>query len=211
MRGTGADRLVDYVADEAAAAISRLMREGKVKQGLKAAKKLLSLKRRSGVGEGDDETLPLLSEPVGRLSDWAYEQAIKTMLPPTIELWAPTRKRTPNRTGPTRSEFIASQAHVLVATDFFCVDTVALRRFHVLFFIEVHSRRVHLAAITTNPNRTWTAQAARNLLMGYDNALRFVVRDGAGQFSRAFDDVFAAIGGSVITTPTGRSTSQRVR
>ena len=82
---------LDYVADEAAAAISRLMREGKVKQGLKAAKKLLSLKRRSGAGEGDDETLPLLSEPVGRLSDWAYEQAIKTMLPPTIELWAPTR------------------------------------------------------------------------------------------------------------------------
>ena len=78
-----------------------------------------------------------------------------------------------------------------------------LRRLHVLFFIEVHSRRVHLAAITTNPNRTWTAQAARNLLMGYDNALRFVVRDGAGQFSRASDDVFAAIGGSVITTPPG--------
>ena len=43
-------------------------------------------------------------------------------------------------------------------TDFFCVDTVALRRFHVLFFIEVHSRRVHLAAITTNPTATWTAQ-----------------------------------------------------
>ena len=64
----------------------------------------------------------------------------------------------------------------------------------------MHSRRVHLA-ITTNPTGTWTAQGARNLLMGYDNALRFVVRDGAGQFSRAFDDVFAAIGGSVITTP----------
>ena len=114
----------------------------------------------------------------------------------------PGRKPAPNRTGPTRSEFIASQAHVLVATDFLCVDPDTLRRFHVLFFIEVHSRRVHLAAITTNPCGTWTAQAARNLLMGYDNALRFVVRDGAGQFSRAFD-VFTAIGGSVITTPPG--------
>ena len=113
------------------------------------------------------------------------------------------RKPTPNRAGPTRSEFIASQAHVLVATDLFCVDTVALRRFHVLFFIEVHSRRVHLAAITTNPAGAWTAQAARNLLMGYDNALRCVVRDGAGQSSRAFDDVFAAIGEPVITTAPG--------
>ena len=39
------------------------------------------------------------------------------------------RERTPNRTGPSWSEFIASQAHALVATDFFCVDTVTLRRF----------------------------------------------------------------------------------
>ena len=113
------------------------------------------------------------------------------------------RKPTPNRTGPSWSEFITSQAHALAATDFFCVDTVTLRRFHVLFFIEAHSRRVHLAGITTNPTGTWTAQAARNLLMGYDKALRFVVRDGAGQFSRTFDDVFAAIGASVITTPPG--------
>ena len=49
----------------------------------------------------------------------------------------------------------------------------------------------------------WTVEAARNLRKGYDKALRFVVRDGAGQFSRTFDDVFAAIGGSVITTPPG--------
>ena len=76
---------LDYVADEAAAAISRLMREGKVKQGLKAAKKLLSLKPRSGADEGDDETLTLLPEPVGRLSDWAYEQAVKKMLPDLVD------------------------------------------------------------------------------------------------------------------------------
>ncbi len=76
---------LDYVADEAAAAISRLMREDKVKQGLKAAKKLLSLKRRSDDGEGDDETLPMLPRPVGRLSDWAYEQAIKKMLPDLVD------------------------------------------------------------------------------------------------------------------------------
>ena len=61
------------------------------------------------------------------------------------------REPTPSRTGPSWSEFIASQAHALVATDFFCVDTVTLRRFHVLFFIEVDTRRVHLAGITTNP------------------------------------------------------------
>ncbi len=113
------------------------------------------------------------------------------------------REPTPNRTGPTWSEFITSQAHALVATDFFCVDTVTLRRFHVLFFIELDTRRVHLAGIATNPTGRWTTQAARNLLMGYDKAIRFVIRDGAGQYTRSFDDVFAAIGGSVNTIPHG--------
>jgi len=69
------------------------------------------------------------------------------------------RKPTPNRTGPTWSEFIASQAHAMVPTDFFCVDTATLRRFHVLFFIELDTRRVHLAGITTNPTGPWTTQA----------------------------------------------------
>lgn len=113
------------------------------------------------------------------------------------------REPTPNRTGPSWSEFIASQAHALVATDFFCVDTVTLRRFHVLFFIEIDTRRVHLAGITTNPTGEWTTQAARNLLINYDKAIRFVIRDGAGQYTRSFDDVFAATGGSVITIPPG--------
>ncbi len=113
------------------------------------------------------------------------------------------RQPTPNRTGPSCSEFIASQAHALVATDFFCVDTVTLRRFHVLFFIELNTRRVHLAGITTNPTGPWTTQAARNLTMSYDKAIRFVIHDGAGQYTRSFDDVFAAIGGSVITIPPG--------
>ena len=78
---------IDHFADEAAAAIARLMREGKVKQGLKAAKKLLSLKRRSGATSRspDDETPPLLPEPVGRISDWEYEQAIKQILPDLVD------------------------------------------------------------------------------------------------------------------------------
>ena len=111
------------------------------------------------------------------------------------------RQPNPERTGPTWSEFISSQAHAVVATDFFCVDTVTLRRYYVLFFIEVDSRRVHLAGITTNPTGVWTTQAVRNLLMSFDKAIRFVIRDGAGQYTRTFDDVFAAIGASVITIP----------
>ncbi len=91
----------------------------------------------------------------------------------------------------------------MVATDFFCVDTVTLSRLHVLFFIEIDTRRVHIAGITTNPTGPWTTQAARNLTMAYGKAIRFVIRDGAGQYTRTFDQVFAATGVDTIKTPPG--------
>jgi hypothetical protein len=34
----------------------------------------------------------------------------------------------------------------------------------VLFFIELSTRRVHLAGLTENPDGSWTAQQARNLV-----------------------------------------------
>ena len=110
---------------------------------------------------------------------------------------------TPNRTGPSWAEFMRSQAKALIATDFLCVDTVTLRRLHVLFFLEVGSRRVHLGGITTNPTGAWTAQAARNLLMGLNDGFRFVVHDGAGQYAGTFDTVFTGAGMASITTPPG--------
>jgi len=103
--------------------------------------------------------------------------------PATVIGW---HRRLGHRVGPSWSEFNASQAHALLATDFFCVDTVTLRRFHVLFFIKIDTRRVHLAGITTNPTGAWTTQTARSLLMGFHKAIRFVIRDGTGQYTRSF-------------------------
>jgi putative transposase len=52
----------------------------------------------------------------------------------------------------------------MLACDFFTVETISLSRFYVLFFIELDSRRVHLAGCTTNPTGGWVAQQARATL-----------------------------------------------
>jgi len=54
-------------------------------------------------------------------------------------------------------EFIRSQAHSMIACDFFTVDTIRLRRIYVLFFIELSTRPVHLAGLTEHPDGAWTA------------------------------------------------------
>ena len=61
---------------------------------------------------------------------------------------------------------------------------------------------MHLAGITTNPTSGWTTHV-RNLLLDWDTRFRFVIRDRAGQYTRSFDNVFAAIGADVITIPPG--------
>jgi hypothetical protein len=44
---------------------------------------------------------------------------------------------------------------------FFTVETIALQRLYVLFFIELGSRRVRLAGCTANPTGDWATQQAR--------------------------------------------------
>src|SRR5713226_3559876 len=58
----------------------------------------------------------------------------------------------PRRVGPSWREFLHAQAASIVACDFFTVESVFLRRYYALFFIEHGNRRVHFAGCTTNPD-----------------------------------------------------------
>src|SRR6266511_143107 len=110
----------------------------------------------------------------------------------------------PRRLEQSWAEFLRAQAASILECDFLTVDTLFLKRFYVLFFIEVGTRRVRLAGITTNPDGPWVTQQARNLLMELDDEKvrpLFLVRDRDSKFTREFDEVFRSEGIRVIKAP----------
>jgi hypothetical protein len=73
-----------------------------------------------------------------------------------------------------------------------------------VFFIEVATRRVHLAGVTAHPDGAWITQQARNLLLALGERgrrVRFILRDRDAKFCRGFDDVFGSEGAEVLRTP----------
>ena len=77
----------------------------------------------------------------------------------------------PRRTGPTWRQFLHAQAAGIVAVDFLHVDTVLLKRIHVLVFIEHGTRRMHIGGVTASPTGEWTVQQARNLALSLGERL----------------------------------------
>ncbi len=110
----------------------------------------------------------------------------------------------PQRAGRSWSAFLRAHAAGLLACDFFTVETVRLQTLHVLFFLEVRTRRVFVAGCTTHPTAAWVTQQARNLTWAVEAAgMRptLLLRDRDAKFPPAFDAVFAGQAVRAIRTP----------
>jgi transposase InsO family protein len=108
----------------------------------------------------------------------------------------------PRRMGPTWSQFLRAQASGVLACDFLTVETVFLKTLYVLFFIELSTRRVHVAGTTSRPDSAWVTQQARNLAITERlEGKRILLRDRDAKFSRSFDEVFRTEGLTVVRSP----------
>jgi putative transposase len=169
--------------------------------------------RRPGRPATQDEVCELVVRLARENPGWGYRRIQGELFGLGIKLTASTVwtilkqagiEPAPKRLETSWTEFLRRQAASILECDFLSVDTLFLKRFYVLFFIELESRRVHLAGITTNPDGRWVSQQAGNLLMQLgDQAVRprFLIRDRDGKFTREFDEVFRAEGIRVIRAP----------
>jgi putative transposase len=102
------------------------------------------------------------------------------------------------------SQLMTHYKEQILACDFFTVETIRLQTLDVLFFIELSSRRIHLAGVTANPNEMWVTQQARQLIWELDDReppLRFLIHDHDSKFTGAFDTLFRSESQRIIPTP----------
>ena len=88
----------------------------------------------------------------------------------------------PGRTqhGSSWKTFLNHYTGQILACDFFTVETVWLRTLYVLFFMELGTRRVHLAGCTAHPTAAWVTRQARQISWGLQDRAQppcFLIHD----------------------------------
>jgi len=98
---------------------------------------------------------------------------------------------------------LRSQAHALIAADFFEAATLSGARLYVLAIIEHATRRVRILGATAHPTAAWVTQTARNLAMDIHDAgcqTKYLLRDRDGKYPALFDTILTDTGIAVVLT-----------
>ena len=103
--------------------------------------------------------------------------------------------------------FLRAHWESIASTDFFTTEVwtkSGLRTYYILFVIELHTRRVHIAGITPHPNVDFMAQIARNLTDPEDGFLtdkRFLIHDRDAKFTKQFVRILTNSGVESVRCP----------
>ncbi len=107
----------------------------------------------------------------------------------------------------TWKEFLTQHWEQIVAADFFTVEVwtgKGLRRFMVLFFIELSTRRVQIAGISAKANGFWMKQIGRNVTDAVDGPLRgkrYLIHDRDPLFTADFLSTLAEAATESVKLP----------
>jgi len=141
----------------------------------------------------------------GALSHVGYKLAVSTI--------AEILRRHGIESAPERSrktswkEFLAQHWGLIVAADFFSVEVWAwkgLKRFLVLFFIDLATRQVEIACISSAANGFWMSQVGRNATDAVHGILlgkRYLIHDRDPLFTAEFQQLLGSMGGKSVKLP----------
>jgi putative transposase len=99
------------------------------------------------------------------------------------------------------STFVRNHARAVLACDFFVAVTATFRVLYVFVLLEVGSRRILHWNVTDHPTAEWTRQQFRTLISG-EQPHRWVIHDRDCIFSEGVDATVAAMGLTILRTPT---------
>jgi hypothetical protein len=107
----------------------------------------------------------------------------------------------------TWQEFLKAHRDLLAATNFFTVEVwtaTGLKRYAVLFVLELATPRVQIAGIGSEPDSAWVVQCGRQLTDAVDGFLvvkRYLHHDRDPLFGEAFRETLAAAGVDTVRLP----------
>lgn len=105
------------------------------------------------------------------------------------------------------NRFLRSHWNTFSAMDFFeqpVWTSRGLVSYYILLVIELRTRRIHIAGVTPNPNRSWMEQVARNLTDredGFLKACTHLILDRDGKFTSEFQSLMEGEGIELVKLP----------
>ena len=114
----------------------------------------------------------------------------------------------PKRGYDTWDNFIKRHFQTLWACDFFTKTVWTLagpKTFNMLFFINVHTRKVQLCGFTTKPTREWVCKQTKDIAFVFQDTdstgEKLLIRDGDSKYSKEFDEILGSYGVKVKRIP----------
>jgi putative transposase len=107
----------------------------------------------------------------------------------------------------TWKEFLTRHWEQIVASDFFTIEVwtpAGLKRFIILFFMQISTRRVEIGGIASKANGLWMTQIARNITDDVDGFLkgkRYLIHDRDPLYTREFLSMLADAGIESVKLP----------